>query len=199
MAQKTEGKSQKKSRIVSAYQLKVALTRISPPIWRRLQVTDDITLLKLHRILQAIMGWEDYHLHVFDIGGVNYSMPYPGEGDLDEMGMKTEKRVKLSKLALAEKSRFLYEYDLGDSWTHEILVEKILAPDPEVKYPVCIAGERAAPPEDCGGVWGYADFLEAILDPDHPEHEDYLDWVGGNFDPEKFDLGAVNRELGRTK
>jgi len=107
MAQKTEGKSQKKSRIGSVYQLKVTLKGISPPIWRRFQVTDDIALPKLHRILQAIMGWEDYHLHVFDIGGVNYSMPYPGEVDLDEMGMKTEKRVKLNKLPLAEKSRFI--------------------------------------------------------------------------------------------
>jgi hypothetical protein len=199
MTQKTEVKSKKKSQIGSVFQLKVTLEGISPPIWRRFQVTDDITLLKLHRILQAIMGWEDYHLHVFDIGGVNYSMPYPGEVDLDEMGMKTEKGVKLSKLAPAEKSRFLYEYDLGDSWIHEILVEKILPPDPEVKYPICIAGERAAPPEDCGGVWGYADFLEAILDPDHPEHEDLLDWAGGDFDPEKFDLEAINRELRRTK
>jgi hypothetical protein len=200
MAQKAEGKSQKKSRIVSVYQLKVTLKGISPPIWRRFQVTDDITLPKFHRVLQAIMGWEDYHLHVFDIGGVSYSMPYyPGEVDLDEMGMTSEKRVKLSKLALAEKSRFLYEYDLGDSWIHEILVEKILPPDPEVKYPICIAGERSAPPEDCGGVWDYEEFVEAISNPDHPEHEEYLDWVGGNFDPEKFDLEAINRELGRMK
>jgi hypothetical protein len=163
-------------------------------------VTDDITLPKFHRILQVIMGWEDYHLHVFDIGGVNYSMPYyPGEVDLDEMGMTSEKRVKLSKLALAEKSRFLYEYDLGDSWIHEILVEKILPPDPEVKYPICIAGERAAPPEDCGGVWGYEEFVEAISDPENPEHDEYLDWAGGDFDLEKFDLEAINRELGRTK
>ena len=113
MTQKTEGKSSKKSRIVSVYQLKVTLKGIMPPIWRRFQVTDDITLPKLHRILQVLMGWEGYHLHVFEIGGVNYSMPSPGEVDLDEMGMKTEKRVKLSKLALAEKSRFIYEYDLG--------------------------------------------------------------------------------------
>lgn len=198
MAQKTEGKSQKKSRIASAYQLKVALKGISPPIWRRFQVTDDVTLLKLHRILQAIMGWEDYHLHVFEIGGVSYSMPYPDKADLDEMGMRSEKGIKLNRLHLAEKSRFLYEYDLGDSWIHEILVEKILAPDPKVKYPVCIAGERSAPPEDCGGVWGYEEFVEAILDPDHPEHEDYLNWVGGDFDPEKFDLEAINQELSRT-
>jgi hypothetical protein len=199
MTQKTEVKSKKKSRIESVYQLKVTLTRISPPIWRRFQVADDITLLKLHRVLQAIMGWEDYHLHVFEIGGVSYSMPYPDKADLDEMGMKSEKGVKLSKLALAEKSRFLYEYDLGDSWIHEILVEKILPPDPEVKYPICIAGERSAPPEDCGGVWGYEEFVEAISNPDHPEHEEYLDWAGRDFDPEKFDLVAINRELGRTK
>jgi hypothetical protein len=199
MTEKPKGKSQRKPRIGSVYQLKVSLKEISPTIWRRFQVTDDITLLKLHRILQVLMGWEDYHLHVFEIGGVDYSMPYPDEVDLDEMDMISEKRVKLSQLHLAEKSRFLYEYDLGDSWIHEILVEKILPQDPEVKYPICIAGERLAPPEDCGGVWGYEEFVEAICDPDHPEHEEYLDWVGGNFDPEKFDLEAINRELGRTK
>lgn len=200
MAQKDEVKSQKESRIVYVYQLKVTLKSIRPPIWRRFQVTDDVTLPKLHRILQTIMGWQDYHLHAFDIGGVSYSMPYyPGGTDLDEMGMKSEKRIKLNRLALAEKSRFLYEYDLGDSWIHEILVEKILAPDPEVRYPVCIAGKRAAPPEDCGGVWGYEEFMEAILDPDHPEHEEYLDWAGRDFDPEKFDLEKVNLELRKTK
>jgi len=199
MTEKPKGKSQRKPRIGSVYQLKVSLKEISPAIWRRFQVTDDITLLKLHRILQVLMGWEDYHLHVFEIGGVDYSMPYPDEVDLDEMDMISEKRVKLSQLHLAEKSRFLYEYDLGDSWIHEILVEKILPPDPKVKYPVCIAGERSSPPEDCGGVWGYEEFVEAICDPDHPEHEEYLDWVGGNFDSEKFDLEAINRELGRTK
>lgn len=199
MTEKPKGKSQRKPRIGSVYQLKVSLKEISPTIWRRFQVTDDITLLKLHRILQVLMGWEDYHLHVFEIGGVDYSMPYPDEVDLDEMDMISEKRVKLSQLHLAEKSRFLYEYDLGDSWIHEILVEKILPPDPKVKYPVCIAGERSAPPEDCGGVWGYEEFVEAICDPDHPEHEEYLDWVGGDFDPEKFDLEAINLELGRIK
>jgi len=199
MTEKPKGKSQRKPRIGSVYQLKVSLKEISPAIWRRFQVTDDITLLKLHRILQVLMGWEDYHLHVFEIGGVDYSMPYPDEVDLDEMDMISEKRVKLSQLHLAEKSRFLYEYDLGDSWIHEILVEKILPPDPKVKYPVCIAGERSSPPEDCGGVWGYEEFVEAICDPDHPEHEEYLDWVGGDFDSEKFDLEAINRELRRAK
>ncbi len=199
MTEKPKGKSQKKSRTGSVYQLKVTLKGIRPPIWRRFQVTDDITLAKLHRILQAIMGWEDYHLHLFEIGGVNYSVPLPGEPDPLDFDTKNENGVKLSRLAPAEKSRFIYEYDFGDSWTHEILVEKILSPDPEVKYPVCIKGKRSAPPEDCGGVWGYEEFVEAICDPDHPEHEEYLDWVGGDFDPEKFDLEKINRELRRTK
>lgn len=199
MTQKTEGKSSKKSRIGSVYQFKVTLKGISPPIWRRFQVTDDVTLRKLHRILQVIMGWENSHLHLFEIGDIRYSVPSPDGPDLFDSYTKDERRVKLSRLALAEKSRFIYEYDFGDSWTHEILVEKILAPGPDVKYPVCIAGKRSAPPEDCGGIWGYAELVEAILDPDHPEHEDLLDWVGGDFDPEEFDLVAINRELGRTK
>lgn len=173
------------------YQIKVTLKGSKPPIWRRLEVSDQITLAKLHKILQAAMGWTDSHLHQFIIGKTYY-----GEPD-KEMGFETfsENRVKLHQLPLREKSKFIYEYDFGDSWEHEILIEKILPGTEGSKLPVCLKGKGACPPEDIGGLWGYFGFLEAIGDPEHPEHEDMLEWVGEDFDPEAFDLEEVNHYL----
>ena len=173
------------------YQLKVTLQGIRPPIWRRFQVADDTTLSELHQILQVVMGWENYHLHQFRIRGTDFGEPDPDFGS----GIKDDRRVKLRQVVFGEKEKFIYEYDFGDSWKHEILVEKILPPEPGARYPACVAGKRSCPPEDCGGVWGYAEFLEAIGDPDHPEHEEMLEWIGGSFDPEAFDLEMVNLEL----
>jgi hypothetical protein len=173
------------------YQIKVTLCDSKPPIWRRILVPGDITLAKLHRILQAVMDWTDSHLHQFIVGEVYYGVPHPD----DFVEVKSERRVRLNQVAPAEKSKFVYEYDFGDSWEHELLVEKILPPETSVRSPVCIKGRRACPPEDVGGVWGYAGFLEAIRDPNHPEHEDYLEWIGGEFDPEAFDLDEINAAL----
>jgi len=173
------------------YQVKVTLDGIRPPIWRRILVTSDTTLIKLHRILQAIMGWDDYHLHQFIINETYYGKPDPDF----TFEVKNEKGVKLEKVVSLEKTRFIYEYDFGDSWYHNILIEKILPPDKNKHYPVCIKGKRACPPEDCGGEGGYYQFLKAIQDPDHPDHEDMLKWVGGSFDPEAFDIDEINRLL----
>jgi hypothetical protein len=109
--------------------------------------------------------------------------------------MQDERKFKLNQIAPREKHKFIYEYDFGDSWEHVILVEKILSPEPGATYPECVKGRRARPPEDVGGIWGYADFLEAIRDPTHPEHESYVEWIGGEFDPEAFDLDEVNAAL----
>jgi hypothetical protein len=176
------------------YQIKVTLKHSKPPIWRRIQVSGDISLGKLHRILQVVMGWSDSHLHQFVMHGVYFGEPHP---DYRDMGweMRDERRVKLNQIVQGEKSRLRYEYDFGDSWEHELMVEKILRPAPGVFYPVCLKGKRACPPEDVGGVWGYADFLEAIQYPDHPNHEDMLEWIGGEFDPDAFDLEEVNETL----
>lgn len=181
----------KQSTSQTIHQLKITLKDVRPPIWRRVQVTSDRTLGKLHQIIQASMGWTNSHLHAFSIGGVEYAQPMP-EYDL---GVRNEQRVKLSQIVTGEKFKFLYIYDMGDAWEHEILVEKVLPVDLQVRYPVCLTGKRACPPEDCGGVWGYAEFLEAIRQPDHPEHESMLEWVGGGFDSEDFDLDEVNRLL----
>ena len=177
------------------YQVKVTLNGIRPPIWRRILVTSDTTLGKLHRILQVVMGWDDYHLHQFIINETYYGPPDP---DL-MLDLKDEKKMRLNQVVLQEQKKFIYEYDFGDSWYHNILIEKILPLDTKKHYPVCIKGKRACPPEDCGGVSGYYYFLEAIQDPDHPEHEEMLEWRGDNFDPEAFDIDEVNRMLKKIR
>ena len=159
--------AKKSSDAVNIYQIKVTLKHSKPPIWRRTQVPGDVNLGRLHRILQVVMGWEDYHLHQFIVGDDYYGEPHP---DYEVWGpeMRDEGRASLAQIAPGEKAKFLYEYDFGDGWEHELLVEKILPPEPGVDYPRCLKGKRACPPEDVGGVWGYANFLEAISDPGHP-------------------------------
>ena len=179
------------------YQLKVTLIDSKPPIWRRVLVRGDSTLAELHQVLQPVMGWWDCHLHQFIVGETYYGEPHPDYSDYLEMN--DERQFTLGDIVFGEGSKFAYEYDFGDSWEHVLLVEKILSPEPGQHYPTCIKGRRACPPEDVGGIWGYAEFLQAIQNPDHPEHEEYLEWGGEAFDPEAFDLDAVNaalRELG---
>lgn len=180
------------------YQIKVTLIDSKPPIWRRVLVEDTTTLSKLHTILQTVMGWDDYHLHMFTINGQIYGNP--DDDEYGDMGTKNETRFKLNQLVGREGFKFRYEYDFGDSWLHDLLVEKILPADPSTgsggkRYPVCVAGKRACPPEDSGGVWGYEEILEAAANRKHPEHDRYLEWIGENFDPEHFDLNEVNEVL----
>jgi len=175
------------------YQIKITLKGSKPPIWRRIQVTSDTTLARLHRILQRVMGWEDYHLYQFVVAGMEYSDPRV----LEEMEGEDAQRITLATLVWGEKCKFLYRYDFGDSWDHELLVEKRLPLDEGKRYPICLRGKRACPPEDCGGIWGYASFLEAIRDPEHAEHDEMVEWVGGEFDPDAFDLDEMNTELQR--
>lgn len=189
------GPRKKTENSISVYQIKVTLKGIKPPIWRRIEVTSDITLHKLHRILQVVMGWDDYHLHQFTIGWEHYGVPDP---DYSPEFMD-DKKTRLHQVVHTEKTKFLYEYDFGDSWEHEILVEKILPVEEGKCYPVCVKGKRACPPEDVGGIWGYAEFLDAIEDPEHTEHKKMLEWAGGSFDSEAFDLDAVNQALKKTR
>jgi hypothetical protein len=167
------------------YQLKVTLKHIRPPIWRRIQVYGNTPLLELHAILQAAMGWTNSHLHQFVVGNTYYGLPEIDE--FDDLNLKDERSVRLDQLLSNSWRKIIYEYDFGDGWEHEVLLEKVLEPASRVKYPRCIGGARARPPEDCGGTGGYMDFLAAISDPEHEEHEEYLEWIGGGFDPEEFD------------
>lgn len=178
----------------TVYQLKITLRDIRPPIWRRVQVRGDATLGHLHWVIQFAMGWTNSHLHSFSIQGVEYSMLMPDVG-LDDLDMHDEQPVKMSKVITGEKFKFFYTYDFGDSWEHEVLVEKVLTAEADTAYPSCIKAKRACPPEDCGGSWGYQEFLEAIKDADHPEHESMLEWVGGSFDPEDAELDTINALL----
>jgi hypothetical protein len=174
----------------SVYQVKITLNGIKPPIWRRVQVKDG-SLAELHDVIQTCIGWDDYHLHVFVIGSEQYGLPEQWEDP--EVG--DSRKVRLNHLIAQGVKKFRYIYDMGDSWEHTILIEKTLPVEAGVQYPRCIAGERACPPEDCGGPWGYADLLEVLQDPEHPEHEERLEWLGGEFDPEAFNLDEVNAEL----
>jgi hypothetical protein len=175
----------------SIHQLKVTLLGMRPPIWRRIQVPSDVTLARLHDILQMTMGWHDSHLHQFRVGETTYGDP----GILENLDVRNERTARLNQVAPGEKHKLYYEYDFGDGWEHEILVEKVLPPEPGVRYPLCLIGKRACPPEDCGGIWGYADLLEIIRDPEHDEHESMMEWLGGDFDPEAFDVEVINQRL----
>jgi Plasmid pRiA4b ORF-3-like protein len=183
--------SKKSASNQTVYQLKITLKNIRPPIWRRIQVLSSTTLQQLHLIVQEVMGWDNYHMHSWTIAGIDYGQPEP-EYDFN---VRSEKTVKLSQVVKGEKSKFFYTYDFGDSWEHEILVEKELPSTPDTNYPVCITGKRACPPEDCGGSWGYAELLEIIRDPSHPEYEERMEWVGESFNPDIFDLNEVNHRL----
>ena len=174
----------------TVYQLKITLRDIRPPVWRRVQVKD-CTLAKLHDIIQTVMGWTESHLHAFEIGGEQYGEPDP----MGMMEYRSERSTRLSQVVARGHKKFTYVYDFGDNWEHVIEVEKELPPEPGARYPRCVAGKRASPPEDCGGAWGYADFLAAIRNPAHEEHEEMLEWVGGEFDPEAFDPDDVNQQL----
>jgi len=181
--------------VTSVHQLRVSLHNVSPPVWRRLQVPSNITLLRLHRLLQIVMGWSDYHLHQFLLGEVTYAIPDPEEDESFDFHPRDERRAKLDKVLPEVGDSMVYEYDFGDGWQHKIVVEKVQPPEEGVQYPRCVSGRRACPPEDCGGPYGYPEFLEALLDPNHPEHRMYSDWIGGEFDPEEFDLEEINRAL----
>ena len=173
------------------YQLKITLKDSHLPIWRRILVKNNINLARLHRVIQIVMGWADYHLHHFKINDQYYGVPDP-EWENDTLN---EKEFSLNQLVKTEKKRFSYLYDFGDNWDHEILVEKILKPEPKKHYPACVTGKRACPPEDSGSIWGYYEKLKIMNDPSHPEHEEVVDWMFEDFDPDEFDLKRINDQL----
>lgn len=175
-------------------QLRVTLREVVPPVWRRLVVPDTLTLARLHRILQVAMGWQDYHLHEFLIGGQRYGTPAPDWEDADEI--IPDKRVTL-RTSLGSNDRFLYTYDFGDNWEHDIVVEASLPGAPAGAAVQCTEGGNACPPEDVGGPFGYADFLEAMQDPAHEAHDDMRRWWGGDFDPYRLEIEPINRHLRR--
>ena len=184
----------RKNSPASVYQLHVRLLHLEPAVWRRLWVPDTLTLAGLQKVLQAVMGWENSHLHEWEIDGQRYGMSldeYP-----TDKPAKLERGLRLAEVLPVAGKSFTYTYDFGDNWQHVVTVEKLLKPDPELNtWPQCLAGENACPPEDVGGTGGYMDFLEAMSDPEHEEHKAMRKWFGGVFDPRAFDVNAVNVRL----
>ncbi|MGW3040460.1 plasmid pRiA4b ORF-3 family protein [Kitasatospora sp. NPDC001159] len=175
------------------YQLRIELADVEQPaVWRRVQVPAGFRLDRLHLVIQAAMGWQNCHLHAFDVKGVNYGHPSSELDFVDETAAALD--------AVVKEGEFLdYTYDFGDSWEHRILVERQLAAEAGHHYPLCIDGAGACPPEDCGGAPGYDDLKQALSDPSHPEREDLLCWLGletaAGFDPTRFDLHRTNQRL----
>ncbi|MGB7161477.1 MAG: plasmid pRiA4b ORF-3 family protein [Tepidisphaeraceae bacterium] len=185
--------ARKPSNLKDVYQIKVTLLGSKPAIWRRMLLPSDFSLEELHWVIQAAMPWTNSHLHQFyDKNRTFYSDPKFNLEDVED-----EARTKLSDLLARPKDRIVYEYDFGDGWEHGIELEKILPREPKQKLPICVAGKRAAPPEDCGGIWGYADMLAILKNPKHEEYEDRLEWVGGKWDPAAFDSARFEREARR--
>jgi hypothetical protein len=174
------------------YQLRIALSEVTPPVWRRLLVPGGYTLDRVHRAIQYAMGWQDAHLHSFEVGGQQYGEPDP----VGELVLHDELDARLDAVS-GKGDVFHYTYDFGDWWEHEVTVEDVLAAEPDDRYPMCVAGARAGPPEDVGGVAGYVELVEALADPDHPEHAATREWLGRPYDPEEFDPVRVTTLLRR--
>jgi hypothetical protein len=175
------------------YQLKISLKGAKPPIWRRVLVSSGIELEALHDIIQSVFGWTNSHLHQFIKGRTCYE-PNPEES-WGMMDCESSHNIRLQSLLRKEKDKIEYEYDFGDSWKHEVLLEKVMKAEPDQELPICIKGMRACPPEDCGGLWGYYHMLETLDGPKCDEKDRLLDWLGGPIDPDAFDLEEANRRL----
>ncbi len=174
--------------------IRIRLNEIEPEIWRRIDVPLGLSLKGLHDAIQAAMGWLDYHLFEFRIGDKLYGLPEPLEdGDRKVLHAKL---LKLETLVARDIRRFDYVYDFGDDWQLTVEIEQVVAGDPALKYPRYVDGARRAPPEDCGGPYGFADFVEALADKRHPRHRELRRWYGGPFDPESFDERSIRLRIG---
>ncbi|EIK93930.1 plasmid pRiA4b ORF-3 family protein [Pseudomonas sp. M47T1] len=174
--------------------LRIELADIEPTIWRHVLVPPAITLAQLHDVLQASLGWHDLHLHEFHIDGINYGVPDPDGGDSPPL---QDEAGKTLLGVLGSATSFNYVYDFGDDWEHQITVQPYRPAKHAPPAPVCLDGANAGPPEDVGGPWAFGQFVEAMADPRHPEHETMLDWHGQPFDPQAWDIERVNRRLKR--
>jgi hypothetical protein len=184
--------SARKATTSTLLQLRIDLLDVQPAVWRRVIVPASISLPQLHRVMQIIMGWQDYHLHEFCFDSVSYGVPDP-DGP-DDPPLLDEKRVKLERV-LGTRSSFNYLYDFGDGWEHRVKVEKRLPANPDMRWPRCTSGRNACPPEDVGGPGGYTDLLRAIEDPADKSYATKHEWIGSAFDPTSFDLILTNQNL----
>ncbi len=173
----------------TVHQIRITLRHIWPPIWRRVLVPSSVTVDGLHDVIQAAMGWQDYHLYILECNGVEYARL----DEIFELGpMRSARSNRLRQLAPTTPATLTYTYDLGDNWEHDLEIEDVAPAVPGERYPMCVKGRRACPPEDVGGTSGYDEFLRAIEDPDHFDHETMIRWSGGRFDPEEFSPEPFN-------
>lgn len=177
--------------------LKIILADTEPPIWRRLEVPAEFTLKDLHGVIQAAMRWTNSHLYLFNVGRETIPGPGLGEVGFGAAPRISAGRVSLTDLAAGGIKRFRYVYDMGDGWEHDIRIERVFTGDLKTEYPRFVDGGLRAPPDDSGGVPGFYDFLEAINDPKHPEHDHWYEWYGGAFDPDDIEAGCIHRDLAR--
>ncbi len=175
----------------SHLQLRAHIREIEAAIWRRLVVPADMTLDVLHDVMQIAFGWTDSHLHDFQFGDVRFAIVM----DEDELFAVEERGAALGAM-VRQGSSFVYRYDFGDDWEHEVVVEDITEPNRGPRRVECLDGARACPPEDCGGTSGYAEMLRVLADPRDEEHLSMKTWVGRGYSPEKFDIAKVNKKLG---
>ncbi len=177
------------------YQVKISLSGFKPSIWRRILVPSNLKLSDFHKVIQTAMGWENYHLHQFVKNKTYFSKQMPNDIFWDDSSDTDYGNMKVCDLLTKEKEKVVYEYDFGDGWEHNIVLEKILPGEEEFKRAVCLDGKMHGPPEDCGGIYGYANMLEIIKNPDHEEYGRYVDWLEEEFDQEYFNLEEVNKML----
>ena len=175
------------------HRLKVTLRSVKPPIWRRIEVASDQSLAELSDLLEAAMGWMGGHLHAFEADGVTYERLDPEEGLSRRAEDESEHRLGVVLGEVGAKLR--WDYDFGDGWQHNVVVEAIEPLDPAVEYPRCVTGRRACPPEDCGGPWGFEELLEAIADPAHPRHDELTEWLPPGYDPAEFDPEQATEDM----
>lgn len=174
---------------VPAHRIKITLSGVKPPVWRRVVLPGAWPLSKVHDAIQIVMGWSASHLHEFEASGVRWGQPDP---DWDTGEMRGEATARLYEVVPNVGDELVYTYDFGDDWRHTLVVEELLPPQ---RVATCLAGRGACPPEDCGGPWGYEELLQILSDPGHPEHQERTEWVGGSYDAKTFDAADANQCL----
>lgn len=181
------------TQVKTVHRLKVTLRLVKPPVWRCIEVASNIKLSELSAVLEATMGWLGGHLHAFEAAGVFYEIP-DGES-FDFPPPRDERKARLGEVLPAMKSKMRWDYDFGDGWEHDVVVEAIEPMKTDAAYPVCVAGRRACLPDDCGGPWGYGNLLAAISDPTHEQHEELTEWLPPGFDADKFDIAEATKMM----
>lgn len=181
--------------MLKTYQIKIALKHSKPRIWRRVLVPADLLLPDFHAVIQIAMGWTNSHLHQFAKDRIYYTEKMEEDDFWGGANTVDYSQMTISDLLTKEKDRMIYEYDFGDSWEHEIILEKVKDKTGKDDVLTCLTGKNNCPPEDCGGIWGYYSMLEILKDPKHEEYEDYIGWLGEDFDPTEFDINDVNDML----